>query len=84
MKPKKKPVTIHCWESPDRSPQFKIGDRVVVTGKTLAAHYGTVGTVHGIIWKTDPPNFKGYWYEVLFDGYLTSYRVTEQLLQSFI
>lgn len=75
------PVTHPNWLAPDRSPNFKIGDRVRVSDRSYSAlTSGQNGRVYGAIYKIEPIG-AGYWYDVHFDGHISHYTIREELLE---
>jgi hypothetical protein len=76
---RRRPLQGPKWTPPDRDHKYQIGDRVALNTVSVAIAQGAIATIHGIIWKSDG-NFKGYWYDVIFDGYVTHHTISEILL----
>lgn len=76
---RRRPLQSPKWTPPDRDAIYQIGSRVALNTDSVAIAQGEKGTIHGIIWKDDG-NYKGYWYDVNFDGYVANYTISEILL----
>lgn len=79
MKRKKSRPIKSKWSPPDREPKYQIGQRVKLNTHSTAVGINSLGTIHGIIWKDDG-TYKGYWYDVNFDGFLSTHGISEILL----